>query len=317
METLYYNQLGLDLKDDYALIRTGFGTDIVNYAPRIPYMEQKYKKRLTMKKEIYSKISHFISTIKEKMPNYDLTTFFRNLQTLNIITFDDSKIKRNYNGLYLYSANKIITVYHDDFSTIYHELYHLSNSYRFNDVTFMGFSQIRYNPISVIGKGVNEGYTALLTRRNFGRDKSNLLGQFFMETIERIIGPEKLESLYNKMDLLGLIKETSFHTIDEEFLEAIKYLDTIISGQGDVLSAYQNMYVNITDILIKTVKTKIKYGLTSIPLAQNYINQQLVSLNSVYSQCLSPKTYQRILTPKFNEQINNKIWTGLHFERVK
>jgi hypothetical protein len=203
----HVKQLEYEFANNYALIKTNKLKYMVFFPPTIKSGPKLLKERLSLRKVFFRKISFFISINKEFSPSFDLNNFYQNINTARFITFSDEDAKKNgYFGLYYNGDNIIKTIQSEDHSTIYHELYHLSSSYIAKDGTvFTGFSQAPNLKTPQIARGINEGYTALITNRNFGNDYSFPVERYFMGMIEDIIGREMLEGLYSKMNLLGLV----------------------------------------------------------------------------------------------------------------
>jgi len=109
-----------------------------------------------------------LSTIIMKLKNYtseeNLKTVYKNLSTV--------KIKRNFMMMFettgSYSSKKNTIKYFLS-SALGHEFLHMSSSYydSKNDISCVGFKQQK--GVSLIGKGLNEGYTELLASRIYNK----------------------------------------------------------------------------------------------------------------------------------------------------
>ena len=148
-------------------------------------------------------LAYFTRVIENSFISLDLDYFYNNIKTLDIKKIRDSFIKNPINGEYLIDANQIV-LYTDCQDTIYHELFHMASSCFRGNVVYSGFSQ------DLVGLGLDEGYTELLTRRYF---KQQMHSRITYEDevklssfIEKVIGRAKMESLYLKANIKGLLK---------------------------------------------------------------------------------------------------------------
>lgn len=104
-----------------------------------------------------------------------------------------------------------------------------------------------------LGRGLNEGYTQLLTERYFGSiygDKIYIFEVHFARMTEEIIGKSKMESLYLNANLNGLIDELKKFESKENIMRYICHLDFI------------NKYINDSNLFImkkKFLAASIKY----------------------------------------------------------
>ena len=85
-----------------------------------------------------------------------------------------------------------------------------------------------------IGTGLNEGYTQVLNERYF-YSKGTYIGCYslfvrFASYLEVLVGQEKMESLYFKADLEGLIQELEKYASRDEVLRLIKDIDYIFEA---------------------------------------------------------------------------------------
>lgn len=127
--------------------------------------------------------------------------------------------------------NKSINLYNEVSAiTIYHELFHASSSYydKQEEIVFSGFHH--HSKEKDIGRGLNEGYTELLTSRYFGNDtESGYKNEtHYANLIEVLIGKEQMQSFYLKSDLDSLILELSKYNSVEAIMQFIDNLDKFI-----------------------------------------------------------------------------------------
>ncbi len=316
METLYCNKAGITTQDNYLLVRSNLATRMISPAPKIPYAYQAYKKRLAIKQNIFNKMKFFAETMQEKAPNFNLDNFFRNIQKLKVIIWEHKQNGKRPIGLYIPDENRIFTIESDDYSTFYHELFHLSNKYTANNISYVGFSQVDHKQKTNIGKGIEEGYNSLITRRYFGKDSSNMIIQFFWELVESILMKENVFKRWNKMDLLGIIEDANMFEFGEDFFNSILAFDAIVSGYGDIVLAYQDIYKNIINILAIKYKQQIRRNLTTYQNAEVLINQKLRELNIHYYNNIPPHILSQVFSPTFQKIASDKATNSLYFERV-
>lgn len=174
-------------------------------------------------------IDNFILYIKKENPNINLDLLFENLKTLTI------KEKFNFNKFILFKSiikasydpkeNTIYLLKDNYINSIYHELLHCATKTTHNEITLVGFSQSR-NGIE-IGRGINEGYTALLEKRYFNVKSKYEMEKYIASLLEKIIGKEKMENLYFNADLDNVIEELKKFISEEDAIIFITYLDEI------------------------------------------------------------------------------------------
>lgn len=91
---------------------------------------------------------------------------------------------------------------------IYHELSHLSSYFKKGDIAYHGFRQMDTNTGYSIGVGINEGFTEIINRTYFEKDSDSYeVAYTAVERLSKIIGLEKMETLYFNADLKGLVDE--------------------------------------------------------------------------------------------------------------
>ncbi len=169
-------------------------------------------------------IANFSRILERKFIGKDLTYFYKNIKTLKIKDLV-GRVKTNILGSYYVGHNEII-LYNDYLKSIYHELFHMASSCYRDDVYYSGFSQ---NGEHDIGRGLNEGYTELLTRRYFGGfvdfvpayEEEVRIAKY----IEKIVGQFKMESCYLRANLIGLIRELRFYLTETEVTDLITDID--------------------------------------------------------------------------------------------
>lgn len=300
----------------------------IKQPPRLIFNEGKITKRF-FKREINLIIENFVQITKSKSPHFNMNTFYNNINIATITLFKS----RNYRvttksslpiALYLIKSNKIL-IYNNNFLPfLYHELYHLCTSIiDQNGTIYSGFSQ-RNPDGSKTGIGITEGFNALLTKRNFGKDDSYLIEQYFMSIVQNIVGKDLMEQLYSQMNLRGLIEEVRKNDFIEEFIKAVKSIDAIFEPENDKIQNYQlsksteymNVYMATVDMLVKITKNKLKYGILNPKEAEEELSSLLNNQNIIYRSSLWALQITNFITPDFIKYVNDYAWSNLHFIRM-
>jgi hypothetical protein len=136
------------------------------------------------------------------------------------------------------------------------------------DKRFCGLSQKTED--GWIGKGLNEGYTELLTRRYFPNDKKEVKKKknkkespkaydahvSICRKLEKIVGKEKMTEFYLTSNLSGLIKELKKYSTNEEISKFIANVDLMHNYANEYtmfgVSEIKKAVKEITSYLIKT-----------------------------------------------------------------
>lgn len=235
-------------------------------------MKNKIDIKSLFNKKFEENIDIFTNSLKTN-PNVDLTLFFENLKTLIIEEKNNFNkfifIKTSTTGHYYGYENKITLLKEDIFYSIYHELLHCaSRKYREKQLN-CGFYKFIYDDkkkktIFKLGKGLTEGYTALLEERYFNyinknKSSSYVVEKFIAEFIERIVEKEKMEKLYFNADLDGLIKELKVFSNEEDIYSFLNYLDTILKGnkKDTTPKKLNEIYEFIARFLLKSYVCKL------------------------------------------------------------
>lgn len=175
-----------------------------------------------------SNVIYFYNKIKN-IPNINLSNFNNNIKTLNI-DYEYTEIEDGLVGYYDSNKNIIRLLPEDSTLSINHELMHMTSNYRDKDIIYTGFSQIRdyENDWDIIGSGLNEGYTELLSRRYFKKIPnyyvySNEIN--IVKAIERIIGRNHMQKLYFNADLYTLTEDLCFYSPKNEVVKFVRNVD--------------------------------------------------------------------------------------------
>lgn len=239
-----------------------------------------------------SAIIHFAKVMIDKFPSVDLINFYNNLNELKInpkkFGFQNLVLRSNTAATYEAKKNKIRVDKDDYTSTIYHELFHMASSTYKNGIRYVGFRQSSLKPSVVnLGKGINEGYTQLLTERYFG-DIEEAKGGYeyevhIVDKLEKIIGQEKMESLYLNANLPGLLTELKNYASEDEITKFVSGVDFLSEHFEDKkLLPFEkgmitNSLKNVNEFLLRAYTKKLKNQLDAGLLNVNELNEQLAT----------------------------------------
>lgn len=267
----------------------------------------------------YGYIVNFAKVLKEKFPEEDLQNFYRNLRTIKVFNsnmfsenlFVSSKSDTKILGIYSAKRNSVkINMDYIDRS-IYHEFFHLASSRYENGVTYSGFSQENGKDM-VIGTALTEGYTELLNKRYFHDE--NYKCSYFMEVctasfIEKIVGKEKMESLYLNANLPGLIDELSKYSSIEDVERFIKNSDMLFI-RGVPPETNQEMFNFNTKFMVTSYLNKIiseGKDMDEESVKQEILNTLNELVNSVQSNGVDYKVdVASIVNEYYIEYLNKK-----------
>ncbi len=207
--------------------------------------------------EVYQKIyEEFGKVIEEKIPREDLDNYYRNFKTIKETKTSTLYMLKHLSkgqlvgGTYNIKDNLIdleTTKLSKLMNAIFHELLHASSTRvdLENNVIYSGFSQMFINKKDekkneVYGIGINEGVTQYLANKLFDPDLKMLPAysvykeeQAIAKALEKIVGEEKLRSLYFRADLQGLVNELEKYATREEIYKFINYTDVLFYYSQD------------------------------------------------------------------------------------
>ena len=201
-------------------------------------------------------------------------------------------------GSYRSDKNTIKVVDETDESTIFHELFHLASSYYDSKtkMSYCGFHQINMITIYNVGRGINEGYTQLLTNRySKGNPYSYSEETRIASIIENVIGKENMQKHYFMGNLKGLIDELAKYISKEEIMKFIQMVDF------DVEYRYQKALIPGKEKKLKISKQYIEKFMLDINLNKlklEITNMDLKSLEKAIQQLYKKINYKII--PNFN-----------------
>lgn len=156
-----------------------------------------------------------------------------------------------------------------------HELFHLSSSYFdiTKNILYSGFSQVNNKTKTIIGKCLNEGYTALLDERYFKSGSSGyVLEKHFANILEMIVDEKKMFKLYCKADLQGLIVELSKYAESENvirFINDYEFLDLskmVKLDKNFINKKLQSIVKFLTESYLNKILSNIPFEFTIFPM---------------------------------------------------
>lgn len=228
-------------------------------------------------------------------------------------------------GVYDAKKNKIQINNDTAEDAIYHELFHMASSTYKDGIRYSGFHQssIKTGIVS-LGKGLNEGYTELLSARYF-QSENSIDGSYEYEVlvakkVEDLIGKEKMQSLYLNSNLKGLIDELKQYTSEEEIMKFISNSDFLVSHMSDKkLQLFEknmiyNCLKNINSFFIICYLKRLQqqYQNKEISSANEMITKLAKDISSLPFSIQAGENRYELLTDEYIQQllqtsINNTI----------
>ena len=276
---------------------------------------------LKFKKEILK----FIKVIFENFKEDDLINFYNNINGLTIrikdYKFENFLLRESAIAKYLVRENSInINELNIDLG-IYHELFHMASTVLKNNNCYTGFYQILKDKKIYIGKGLNEGYTELLACRYF-MQKEIVAYQYevnIAEQLEKIIGIDKMQSLYLNANLYGLIQELKKYNTEEEimkFLSDTDFLQTYASRKMTMSGKYLTIKSlrNINKFLIKTYIKKLVIDMQDRNLSADLAYVNLTNFTSDIISSIEFRNHEfNIMTPDEVEKYILECFNDIYF----
>lgn len=284
-----------------------------------PFTKKKFKLKKEQPKKItiiskpkpnYIKLNkEDINEIKKNTLGNELIKFrkkiYRNFKSENLNLLNNNiktlKVKIKYispeillskftSGEYKLKNNKIKLINCLKYGSINHELFHMASSFydKKAKLGFCGFHQLNYLKNEMIGYGLNEGYTELLTNRYFNKERNFIaysynICEFFTSKLEEIVGKEQMEKLYITADLYGL------------YIHLRNFDDGINIATFIALLDYIVAKVSFSNL--KHEKYKECYELIECYLAKWYINKKKQELNN---NIITKETFDNEVTNYIN-----------------
>ena len=236
-----------------------------------------------------AEVENFIRTIKEKLPYVDLTFMNNNLEDFLIV--EKNKLKAVDNGGSYDIIKNIIEILIDDKSkSINHELLHLSSAYNNGKTIYAGFSQYQNNRL-LIGRGLNEGYTAYLDSKLFGREDVYSIVKPYVMFIEKIVGEENMAKYYFTADLNSLINHLSKYCDEAMVYKLINNMDTLL-----YLIYYKNSNIDY-------------YAKEDVETIERIINENAKIVTKMFINLVVDKVETENLNDEVKDFLNIFMWS--------
>lgn len=211
--------------------------------PDISFNKIDYKNREILKV--------YVERLSKHIPLEDMKLVYKNINSV--------KVERSLKPL-LYCASGYYEVVINKISfssldAIGHEFLHLASSVYDDriDMDFSGFSQQK-RKTSMIGNGINEGYTQLLNERIYGITPKNeaYYNEYKMAKMLELFfdTKEDMQHLYFNCDLPGLVEQLEKYASYKEVVKLITDIDdystydekTILLAKLKKISIYKRIY---------------------------------------------------------------------------
>lgn len=240
-----------------------------------------------IKKEDKAKILNFVNTLYSEFPVECLILLCNNLKSLKI---RDTHHKKHFfnptvSGTYDIKKNEVEIRDCSIDNPIHHELFHLSSSVIQNKIRFSGFSQ------NAFGRGINEGYTQLLTERYFPNDtiadSAYPIQKRVMQAIEMVVGRKTMEQLYLRANLKGLIENMKGYASEEEIMKFISDMDFILNylDNSKLLpfkkSLLHKAFNSVSEFLIKIIIKYLMLQAFTGNIDEEELNRILMSFSNI------------------------------------
>ena len=323
---------GFKIEKNYSLYKDyKTSNDKILLPPPITDVNLKLDFENMLAKKYSDAILNFAKLIINNFSPENLLIFYKNINKLVVetkdFTLEDTHLNIRTIGRYNISNNTISI--DDAYSelSIYHELFHMSSSFKNNGIVFSGFKQgyIKNNQKICNGVALNEGYTQFLTDRYFGKGISYVDGYYWEKSIacnlEKIVGQKKMEHLYLNANLQGLIVELSQYASNKEIMDFITKFDFLTIYQYDqnpnlvTSRMILNSLKTVNEFLLKcyAIKNARKFndGLISLKQFNNNLIKYIHNLGDILKvgnkeyQYLTKESYKQIVDEALNVSVNN------------
>lgn len=224
-------------------------------------------------KNFNAEVLKAFKTLLETTNNNNLMFCVFNLEDLTFEKIKNHKIpfmNKNFNGLYLHDTNKIMYL---DYEALAHEILHMASSN--HQITYFKSGFEKLGKHTSFFRGLNEGYTQLLTRRKFFDNnydtvcyQANVYALLMLELLFE--NKEILENAYFHNDTDFFYYTFSKYGSKKEFFEINKFLDFFSET-----TIYENEDIQVLKLLKKIVE---RTGDTK------KINQSLDIMDSYFSK---------------------------------
>ncbi len=182
-------------------------------------------------------IDIFLEILKQD-EKINLSIFLNNLKTLKVYYINnenenDMSISKWMDAGYNARKNELyFTSISIKIGSIYHELLHCASAERKNNIEYCGF-QIRLLDINgEIGRGLNEGYTELLSERYFNVGATYWFERVLTTQLEKIVGADFLKENYFNHNLQAIRDKLAEYSSKEAVSNFIYNWDAYTIGRS-------------------------------------------------------------------------------------
>lgn len=257
---------------------------LIDKVPEITHLDQK-NSNIENYPKINEIVTNFKNTLESKLTKKQMNIVRKNLDILqykprNIygILSDTIHCTAGFYIEHSITSNPLSTMNINHI--LAHELLHASTSSGARNRRYSGFCQcmLEIKKLKILGNGINEGYTELLTRRLFGYEHTSYNYEVAVaEMVELIVGKEKMQDLYFNLDLNGLINALGKYSDKNKTKQFILNLDTINSlsqhkGNDDLRHTLSQLYNQNSAFLYEAFQNKTNQYL-SINTTSKYFDE--------------------------------------------
>ena len=305
-----------------------------------PKLDQKYSEvdiEKLVEFEYLEILISFVNYIEENFSNCDLTNFYNNINELKTkekeFILTELLTIKTPGGTYKSKSN-VISLHKDlSFESInpilFHELFHMASSVYDNGISYIGFSQKNHKEGTWrIGDGINEGYTELLRRRACDEKKELTTINYnvsveIVKRLEEIVGKDRMQQLYFKADLPGLIKELEKYSTEDEIAQFISGTDFIYNKlefrniDDNIIEMIRESFKNVYEYMFKALvrKEKLNYedGLIDEKELVKIIADKVMKyekdhyIDYKYYICITRDTMKEIVKSTLGEDFMKKV----------
>lgn len=235
-------------------------------------------------------IGKYIDEIKKHNTEEQNKIIDNNLKTLKVtkVPILQRCFKKKFTSAYNARKNKIYLDY-NVIDSLPHELIHMASTKASCNEVYSGFMQFRADG-KELGRGINEGFTELLTAKYFNKkdiSKYQLFETSIAKYITEIIDYERLKDMYFKADLESLIIELNKYDSFNNIITFIKNVDIVNhkeNSKKEMLDSYLTLYkwkcIKLKNQYENKVITKEDYEMEVLDNARIYPVNLLVITGS-------------------------------------
>ena len=268
--------------------------------PKVNYIKLNKKDINKIKKNTLGKeLIKFRKKLYRNFKSENLNLLNNNIKTLKIkikYIAPETLLSKFTSGEYKLKVNKIKLINSFKDKSLNHELFHMATSFYIKKLKlgFCGFQQINYLKNDAIGRGLNEGYTELLTKRYFNKQieyksYSYEICTFFAAKLEEIVGREQMEKFYINADLYGLYM----------------YLLNFDNGSNIVTFIATLDYILVKVLFSNSKNYEDVFQLIECYLAKWYINKKKIELNN---NIITEERFEQEITDYINSLGNEALY---------